>query len=74
MKIIKKAMPRVKVHFIPSNTINTKYNLTVRKGAALLAGYKFNPKFSEDWDRDHPEITLRGFDQEIITQTTETIE
>jgi hypothetical protein len=74
MKIIKKAMPRVKVHFIPSNTINTKYNLTVGKGAALLAGYKFNPKFSEDWDRDHPEITLRGFDQEIITQTTETIE
>jgi hypothetical protein len=65
MNIIKAAMPGVKVHFYPSNTINTKYNLTVGKGAALLAGYKFNPKFSQDWDRDHPEITLRGFDQDI---------
>jgi hypothetical protein len=65
MNIIKAAMPGVKVHFYPSNTINTKPNLTVGKGAALLAGYKFNPKFSQDWDRDHPEITLRGFDQDI---------
>jgi hypothetical protein len=65
MNIIKAAMPGVKVHFYPSNTINTKSNLTVGKGAALLAGYKFNPKFSQDWDRDHPEITLRGFDQDI---------
>jgi hypothetical protein len=65
MNIIKAAMPGVNVHFYPSNTINTMSNLTVGKGAALLAGYKFNPKFSQDWDRDHPEITLRGFDQEI---------
>jgi hypothetical protein len=63
VKIIKTAMPGVKVHFYPSS--NT--NLTVGKGAALLAGYEFNPKFSQDWDRDHPEITLRGFDQEIRT-------
>jgi hypothetical protein len=65
-KIIKAAMPRVKVHFY-SNSINNTSNLTVGKGAALLAGYEFNPKFSQDWDRDHPEITLRGFDQEIRT-------
>jgi hypothetical protein len=65
MNIIKAAMPWVKVHFYPSNTINTMPNSTIGKGAALLAGYKFNPKFSQDWDRGHPEITLRGFDQDI---------
>jgi exonuclease VII small subunit len=66
MNIIKAAMPWVKVHFYHSNTINIKSNL-IGKGAALLAGYKFNPKFSQDWDCNHPEITLRGFDQEIKT-------
>jgi hypothetical protein len=65
MNIIKAGMPGVKVHFYPSSTINTNSNLTVGKGSALLAGYKFNPKFSQDWDRDHPKIPLRGFDKEI---------
>jgi hypothetical protein len=65
MNIIKAAMPGVNVHFYPSNTINTMSNSTIGKGAALLAGYEFNPKFCQVWDRDHPEITLRGFDQEI---------
>jgi hypothetical protein len=67
MNIIKAAMPWAKIHFYPSSTTNTKSNLTVGKGAALLAGYKFNPKFSQDWDLDHPEISLRGFDQQEIS-------